>query len=119
MSEPRPLDIAFKPWLPKVREDIKSLSATGIKGKKHYNWSLGDMSYQEGANLTICRHSYAKAGRYLMNLTTVDDKNKIKSNVSWIVVNDPPHAKFEWDPHLPNVNEKISFTGKAALTTVR
>jgi len=113
VSEPRPLDIAFKPGLPRVREDITFIAA-GIKGRKHYNWSFGDESYQQGANLTTCRHSYENAGRYFLNLTTVDDKNKTRSNVSWIVVNDPPHAKLGWDPHLPNVKEKISFSGKGS-----
>lgn len=110
IGKPRPLDIVFMPRLPKVREDI--VFKAGIKGRKHYNWSFGDESHQQGANLSICRHSYRKAGRYLVNLTTIDDKNRSRSNVSWIVVNDPPHAKIEWDPYLPNVKEKISFSGK-------
>ncbi len=113
VGKPIPPDISFKPRLPKIREDI-IFSATGIRGKKHYNWSFGDESYQEGVNLTICRHSYKKTGPYFVNLTTIDDKNKTMRNVSRIVVNDPPHAKFEWNPYLPNMKEKTSFTAKGS-----
>jgi PKD repeat protein len=113
IGEPRPINIALDPRFPKVREEITFIAA-GINVRGNYNWSFGDESFQQGANLTKCSHAYEKAGCYLVNLTTNDDKNRSRSNLSWIVVNDPPHAKIEWIPHLPNVKEKISFTGKGS-----
>lgn len=113
IGKPLPLEIALDPRFPKVKEVI-TFTATGIIGRGDYNWSFGDENFQKGINLTKCSHSYDKADRYLVNLTITDDKNRIKSNIREIVVNDPPHAKIEWTPHIPNAKEKISFTGKGS-----
>ena len=113
IGKPLPLEIAIDPRFPKVK-DLITFTAAGITLGGSYNWSFGDENFREGTNLSKCTHSYDKAGRYLVNLTTIDDSSRIKSNIIEIVVNDPPHAKIEWSPLLPNIKDKISFSGKGS-----
>jgi PKD repeat protein len=116
VGKPRIFDLAYKPKFPEPG-DLVTFNATGMKVKKYYRWSFGDSESKEGPDLAVCTHSYYKAGSYLVNLSTIDDSYKFKNISSLVIVNEPPHAKFEWSPTVPNEKEKISFTGKDSYDT--
>ena len=116
IGKARTFDLAYKPKAPEPG-DLVTFNSSGMKVKKYYNWSFGDKEFQEGPDLAVCTHQYLKAGSYLVNLTTIDNSDKFKNISSLIVVNEPPHAKFEWSPAKPNEKEKIAFTAKDSYDT--
>jgi PKD repeat protein len=116
VGKPRTFDLAYKPKAPEPG-DLVTFNASGMKVKKYYNWSFGDSQSQDGPNLAVCTHRYIKAGSYLVNLTTIDNSDKFKNISSLVIVNEPPRAKFEWNPAKPNEKEKIAFTAKDSYDT--
>ncbi len=74
-----------------------------------YNWDLGDGATKSGKNIT---HSYAKAGRYRVNIT-IEDNAKVANSTATdflhVFVNDPPIAKANSHRTVVSVGDEIKF----------
>jgi len=74
-------------------------------------WEFGDGTTSTQQSPT---HKYEDNGTYVVKLTVKDDKNATSTKqVAIVVANDPPTAKFTFNPAKPKIGDEIEFTSQA------
>ncbi|MGV8174455.1 MAG: PKD domain-containing protein, partial [Methanothrix sp.] len=76
-----------------------------------YQWDFGDGQLGEGM---IVQHSYSRSGPMMISLTVTDEDGLTDINSSVIKVNQPPAARFTFEPDMPMVNEQVRFDAGAS-----
>ncbi len=83
--------------------------------KLKYMWNFGDNTQGEGKTVA---HAYLRSGKYIVNLTVIDDDNaKAKTQMDIQVVNVPPQAKIFIDKAEAGVGEIIRFEASKSWDT--
>jgi PKD repeat protein len=77
-----------------------------------YLWDFGDGMQGEGMAV---QHSYSQSGPMMVSLTVTDEDGLKSINSSIIQVNQPPAARFTFEPDQPMVNEQIRFDAGASI----
>ena len=73
----------------------------------NYTWNFGDGSIAYGS---VVEHKYEYDGKYIVNLTVVDNDGAISWREKEIeVANIPPIANFTWQPPYPTTTDTIHF----------
>jgi len=105
-------EFTWTPTTPIATEQVTfnaSLSEANSGNIIQYMWDFGDGT-QIGTNYPIKKHTYSKAGDYVVKLTVTNSENLTSSTTKIITVLDaPPVALFTYSPGVQVVNEVVTF----------
>ena len=74
-----------------------------------YGWDFGDGVKADGVSKVRIHHYYLERGSFIVNLTVTDDKGASDTESILIKINEPPVAKFSYNPDEPNARDEITF----------
>lgn len=90
----------------------------------HYYWDFGDGKKKDGSNLSVVKHSYSKAGTYIVKVRVKDDSGAYSGTVSMevYVISEskaqprnrrPVISSVNYVPKEPNAGETVRFRATA------
>jgi len=112
VNKPPTADFTCTPSEPKKDDEITFDASPSKDEDGHvmdYEWDFGDGDISRGRIKT--RHKYydPSSGNFTVKLTVIDDNGAESTRSKIIKVNEPPVAKFNYKPDMPNIGDNINF----------